>query len=368
MRNIPLVDLKRQYKSIKKEINLAIKKVLDSTNFILGDECDKFEKEFAFFCGAKYAVGLGSGLAALELGMRALDIGPGDEVLTPANSFIASASSISFTGAKPVFVDCEEETFNIDLKKAEQAITKKTKAIMPVHLYGQLGDMEEVMRFAKKYKLFVIEDACQAHGASFKDRKSGSFGHVTAFSFYPGKNLGAYGDGGALVTNSSKIAEVVRTMRNYGQKEKYNHIFLAWNSRLDTIQAVILRVKLKHLDRWNEKRLEHAKLYNSLLETLPIIPPRISPEYVHVFHLYVIRVKNRDGLSKYLKEKGIATGIHYPIPIHLQKAYKYLGHKKGDFPVTEKLADEILSLPMFPELRKEEIKYISKQIAFFYNV
>lgn len=368
MKKIPFVDLQRQYKEIQNGIDKAIKDVLETSQFILGSQLEKFEGGFAKFCGVKYAVGMGSGLTALELGMRALGVGVGDEVITPVNSFIASSSAISFTGATPIFVDCLEDTFNIDIKKAEKLITKRTKAIMPVHLYGQLANMEEVMRFAKKYKLFVIEDACQAHGASFKDRKSGSFGHVTAFSFYPGKNLGAYGDGGALVTNSAKIAEVVRTMRNYGQKEKYNHIFLAWNSRLDTIQAAILRIKLKHLDKWNKGRLEYAKLYNSLLKNLPIILPKIFPNYTHVFHLYVIRVKEREKLSKYLKEKGIATGIHYPIPIHLQKAYKNLGYKKGDFTVAEKLADEILSLPMYPELKKAEVKYICKQIASFYNV
>lgn len=367
MKNIPLVDLKKQYKKIKKEVGSSIQKVLNSTHFIMGDECNEFEKEFARFCKVKYAVGVGNGLAALELGMRALGIGPGDEVLTPVNSFMASSSSISFTGAKPVFVDCFEDTFNIDVKKAEKAITRRTKAIMPVHLYGQLADMEAILELAKKYKLFVVEDACQAHGASFKGKRAGSFGDIAAFSFYPGKNLGGYGDGGMIVTNETKLAEKIKIMRNYGQKEKYHHIYLAWNSRLDTIQAAVLRVKLKYLNGWNQKRLKYAKLYNKYLNGLPITTPKIFSNYTHIFHLYVIRVKEREKLAKYLAAKGISTGLHYPVPIHLQEAYASLGYKKGDFPVVEKLASEILTLPLFPEMTEKEIRYISKQISNFYN-
>lgn len=364
---INFVDLNRQYQEIKREVDETIKRVLNSSQFILGTECEEFEKEFAKFCGVKFAIGVGSGLSALELGMRALGIGPGDEVITPANSFIASASSISFTGAKPVLVDCREDTFNIDVEKAEKVITIKTKAIMPVHLFGQVADMDAVLKVAKKYKLYVVEDACQAHGASFKGKKAGSFGDVAAFSFYPGKNLGAYGDGGMVVTNNKKIAEKVRMLRNYGQKEKYKHLLLGWNSRLDNLQAAILRVKLRKLKDWNAKRLENVKAYNEFLKNVPVKLPKIFPDYGHVFHLYVIRTKEREKLAKRLWENGISTQMHYPIPIHLQPAYENLGYKNGDFPVTERLADEILSLPMFPQLRPSEINYICDQIKSFYR-
>ncbi len=367
MKNIAFVDLKRQYKEIKIEVDDAIGGVLGSSQFILGEECERFEKEFAKFCRVKYAIGVGSGLSALELSMRALDIGPGDEVITPANSFIASSSSISFTGAKPVLVDCYENTFNIDVEKCEKAITKKTKAIMPVHLFGQVANMEKVLKLAKKYKLNVIEDACQAHGASFKNKMAGSFGDVAAFSFYPGKNLGAFGDGGIVVTSNKKIAEVIKMLRNYGQREKYIHLTLGENSRLDNIQAAILRVKLKILSKWNRKRVENAKLYNKLLKGLPLVLPKIRSNYNHVFHLYVVRIKERDKLAKFLAGKGISTQMHYPIPIHLQPAYRELGYKMGDFPIAEKLASEILSLPMFPELTNSEIKYICSQIKAFFH-
>lgn len=367
MKNIPFVGLKRQYNEINSKIDKAIKNVLNSAHFILGEECEEFEKEFAQFTGIKYAIGVGNGSSALELSLRALEIGPGDEVLTPANSYIASASCISFVGAKPVFVDVLEDSFNIDAKKAEKLITKKTKAILPVHLYGQVADMEEILKLAKKYKLYVLEDACQAHGASFKKKKAGSFGDMAAFSFYPGKNLGAYGDGGMVVTNNKELADKIRMFRNYGQKEKYKHLKLGWNSRLDNLQAAVLRVKLTKLNKWNLKRLENAKLYNKLLDGLPIITPKIFPDYNHIFHLYVIRANKREELADFLVKKGISVQMHYPIPIHLQEAYKELKYKKGDFPITEKLAKEILSLPMFPELKIAEIKYICKAIKSFYR-
>lgn len=364
---IAFVDLKSQYNEIKTELDSAIKKVINSSQFILGEEGDLFEREFARFTGCKYALGVGNGSSALELILRALDIGPGDEVITPVNSYIASSSCISFTGAKPVLVDCIEDTFNIDVKKAEKLITKRTKAIMPVHLYGQVADMEAVSKLARKYKLLVVEDACQAHGASFKGKMAGSFGDGAAFSFYPGKNLGAMGDGGMVVTNNKDLAEKIKLLRNYGQKEKYQHLILGSNSRLDNLQAAILRVKLKKLKRWNVKRLENAKLYNRLLVGTPVITPKIFPNYNHIFHLYVIRIRQRERLIKYLAEKGIATQMHYPLPIHLQPAYKDLGYKKGDFPVAEKIASEILSLPMFPQLKLEEIKYICQEIKAFYR-
>lgn len=367
MKTIPLVDLKAQYQTIKPEVNSAIKNVLESTHFILGEEVESFEQKFAKFQDAKYAAGVASGLSALEIGMRALGIGEGDEVITPVNSFIASSSAISFTGAKPILVDCEENSFNISPEEIEKKITKRTKAIMPVHLYGRPADMDQILRIAKKYNLMVVEDACQAHGASYKGKKVGSIGIFGAFSFYPGKNLGAYGDGGILTTNDEQLIKTVSSMRNYGQTKRYHHRYLAWNSRLDTIQAAVLLVKLKYLESWSKARLNAARLYNKLLKDTPVITPRIPEDSIHVFHLYVIRTPKRDLLSDYLNKEGIATGLHYPVPIHLQEAYKQLGHRKEDFPVSEKLSGEILSLPMFPELKEPQIEYISKTIKKFFK-
>lgn len=367
MKKIAFVDLKRQYQSISDEIDEAIFKILNAAQFILGEECERFEKEFAEFIGTKFAVGVGSGTAALELGLRALGIGKEDEVITPANSFIASSFAITLVGAKPILADCREDTFNIDVKKAEKLITSKTKAIMPVHLYGQVADMEGILKLAKKYRLLVIEDACQAHGASFKGRKAGGFGDVAAFSFYPGKNLGGYGDGGIVTANDKAIAEKVKLLRNFGQKEKYKHLILGENNRLDNLQAAVLRVKLKYLEEWNGKRLKNAIIYNDLLRKLPVITPKLFPGYEHIFHLYVIRVKKRNELMQHLSSKGISTVMHYPIPIHLQPAYKQLGYKKGDLPVTEMLSEEILSLPIFPEIKKREIGYICREIENFYS-
>lgn len=359
---IPLVDLKLQYKEIKREIDSTITEVIGSSQFILGEKVHEFEKEFASICGVRYAVGLDSGMSALELGMRALGIGPGDEVITPANSFIASASSISFTGATPVFIDCDEGSYNIDVNKIEKKITKKTKAIMPVHLFGLPANMNEILKIAKKYKLKIIEDACQAHGAKYRGKSTGSFGDFAAFSFYPGKNLGAYGDAGALVTNNKKTFQTVSMMRNYGQKRKYHHKFLAWNRRMDTIQAAILLVKLRHLKKWNTKRQKIADLYRKHLSGVNIKLPQKPIDRTHVYHQFVIRVNNRNKVQKELTNRGVSTGIHYPIPIHLQEAYSSLGHKKGDFPTSEKLAGEILSLPMYPELSEKQIVFIAKSI------
>lgn len=364
---INFVDLGKQYKEIKDEVDPQILKVIQSSQFILGNKCSEFEEKFARFIGTKYALGVGNGLSALELGMRSLGIGSGDEVLTPANSFIASSSSISFTGAKPVLVDCLEDTFNMDVDLAEKLITKRTKAIMPVHLYGQVADMDKIIKLAKKYHLYIVEDACQAHGASFKSKMAGSFGDVSAFSFYPGKNLGAYGDGGMVVTNNKETFNKVKLLRNYGQEEKYKHIALGWNSRLDNLQAAVLLIKLRKLKQWNAKRLANAKLYNTLLENTPVIVPKLFPEFEHTFHLYVTRVNQREELAQYLHSNGISNQMHYPIPIHLQPAYKNLGYKKGDFPITEKLAAEILSLPMYPELKSSEIQYICQKIKAFYR-
>lgn len=365
MPNIRLVDLSRQHKRLKKEINSAIARVLASSHFILGEEVEKFEEEFAHFCGAKYCVGLDNGSSALELGLRALGIGPGDEVITPVNSFIASSSAISFAGATPVWVDCDPQTYNIDVTQIERAITKKTRALMPVHLCGQPAAMDKILTLAKKYKLLVVEDACQAHGATFVGKPIGSLGIWAAFSFYPGKNLGALGDAGALVTNNKIVADKVRMMHNYGQVDKYHHKVLAWNRRLDGLQAAILRVKLKHLRHWNELRRSHAKLYNHLLAKLPVVCPYEYPRGTHIYHLYVIRTKKRDALRKFLTSRGIETGIHYPIPIHKQRAYRPIRSSRR-YPVAERLAKESLSLPMFPELSEKEVRYVCQTIRQFF--
>ncbi len=362
---VKFVDLNRQYQALKPEIDHAIARVLDRTDFVLGEEVRRFEEEFAAYCQTNYAVGLDSGTSALELGLRALGIKAGDEVLVPANSFIASALAVSFTGATPVFVDVDPVTYNIDVGQLVQRITPRTKAIMPVHLYGQPAGMDAIMEIAERYSLFVIEDACQAHGARYKRRRVGSIGHAAAFSFYPGKNLGAYGDGGALVTNDPQIADRVRMMRNYGQREKYHHLSMGWNRRLDTLQAAVLRVKLRYLDGWNALRRRWAARYDQLLQDCDVVRPVASPPGEHVYHLYVIQVEERDRLQAHLAANGIATGIHYPIPIHLQPVYTALGHRVGSFPVTERCAPRLLSLPMFPELRTDEIERIVGCISSF---
>ena len=365
--NISLVDLKRQYNSIKDEVNTKINEVLQNTYFILGENTEAFEEEFANYCGVKHAIGVASGSDALTLSLKALGIEEGDEVITVPNTFIATVDAISRNGAKPVFVDIDLETYNINVAKIEEKITDKTKAIIPVHLYGQPADMDAIIKIAKKkYDLKIIEDACQAHGAEYKGKKVGSLGEVGCFSFYPAKNLGAYGDGGMVVTNNEEIAERIKMLRNYGQSKKYYHDFMGYNSRLDEIQAAVLRVKLRYLDEWNDKRREYAKLYNELLKNVSGVETPIEKEFVkHVYHLYVIRCKNRDELQQYLSSKGVSTGIHYPIPVHLQKAYKHLEYKQGDFPITEKYSKEILSLPMFPELLEDEIKYVVNCIKKF---
>ncbi|HEV2139683.1 MAG TPA: DegT/DnrJ/EryC1/StrS family aminotransferase [Candidatus Dormibacteraeota bacterium] len=362
---IPLVDLKAQYALIQGEVDAAIARVVRNADFILGGDVEAFESEFAAYCQAAHAVGLDSGLSALELGMRALGIGPGDEVITPAHSFIASSSAISFTGATPVWVDVDPSTYNIDPAQVEAAITQRTKAIMPVHLYGQAADMDPILEIAKRRRLYVVEDACQAHGARYRGKRVGSLGDIAAFSFYPGKNLGAYGDAGALVTNNVDVADMVRTMRNYGQRKKYDHRFLAWNRRMDTLQAAVLRAKLPHLDAWNDARRRHASVYDELLVGTGAQLPRVARDRDHVYHLYVIQIARRDALLQHLVEAGIHAGIHYPIPIHLQEAYRDRGKGPGSFPVTEAAAPRLLSLPMYPELREDQLRRITDVVARF---
>lgn len=363
--NVPFVDLKAQYRTIAEEVNEGIGRVLENTDFILGRDVELFEQEFADYCGARFGVGMDNGTSALELALRACGIGEGDEVITVANTFIATASAIAFTGARPVLVDIDPHTYNIEVGAVEQAITDRTKAIMPVHLYGQPVDMDPIMELAMARGLIVIEDACQAHGALYKGRRVGSIGDAACFSFYPAKNLGGYGDGGILVTNDEDIANRVKMLRNYGQKEKYHHLFIAYNRRLDTLQAAVLRVKLRRLDEWNQARRKNAQLYDELLASTEVIRPEEASYAKHVYHLYVVRVQDRGGLQQYLQSKGISTGIHYPIPIHLQEAYRYLGCQRGDFPITEGCAEEILSLPMYPELTEEQIQYVVEAINGF---
>lgn len=364
---IPFIDLKRQYSLLGPGIEPLIKKVIADGDFILGHDVKLFEENFAQYCQTKYAVGLACGTDAILLALKALGIAPGDEVIIPVNTFIATALPVIILGAKPIFVDIDTNTYNIDVDKIEERITKKTKAIIPVHLYGLIAEMEKIMSLAKKYKLYVVEDACQAHGSEYKGKRAGSFGDIACFSFYPGKNLGAYGDAGAITTNNKNLSDDIRILRNVGQKEKYHHIELGYNSRLDTIQAVVLRAKLSHLDKWNKKRIQHAALYKKLLSGLDIVLPHESDENLSNYHLYVIRVKNRDKLLSYLKNQGINCGIHYLIPLHLQPCMKSLGYKKGDFPIAEQYAKEIISLPMFPELTDREIKLITNHIKKFYG-
>ncbi|MFH1927141.1 MAG: DegT/DnrJ/EryC1/StrS family aminotransferase [Chloroflexota bacterium] len=358
MMKIAFVDLKAQYLSIKDEIDAAVADVIDHTAFIGGEQVRLFEEEFAAFCDVKHALGVGNGTDALELALSACGIGRGDEVITVANTFAATAEAIVSQGAHPVLVDSDPRTYNIDVGKIEECITERTRAIMPVHLYGQPADMDPILELTRRHNLIVIEDAAQAHGARYKGRVAGTMGDVACFSFYPGKNLGAYGDAGAVVTNSEEIASKVALLRNHGASEKYMHEVVGRNSRLDGIQAVVLRVKLRHLRAWNAARRERADWYNELLADLDVVTP-YEPEWSEaVYHLYVIRVAQRDLVRQRLQEVGIATGIHYPIPLHLQPAFRYLGYKESDFETTEAYAGEILSLPMYAELTREQVEGI----------
>lgn len=360
--NIPLIELSTQHKQLRNEINNAIQNVLDRGDFILGQDVFKFEEEFASYCGVKYAIGVDNGLSALELSLRAFGIGPGHEVIVPAHTFTATAAAISFTGATPVFVDVDPETWTIDVDKIEGAITSRTKAILPVHLYGLPADMNMILGIAEKYNLVVVEDACQAHGAVYKGRKVGSLGNAAGFSFYPTKNLGACGDAGIVTTNDANAAEAIRALRNCGQRTKNVHEMHPFNHRLDSIQAAILRVKLKYLDEWIASRRRLADAYNNLLAEANLARPTEPPGYQHVYHLYVIRTQNRDTMQNYLKEQGVGTAIHYPTPVHLQPYYLKNSEPQYSCPVAEKLCSEILSLPMYPELTEEQVAVVASEI------
>lgn len=359
---LPLVDLRAQHTAIAAEVQAAIERVMGNADFILGADVGAFEEEFAGYCEVQHAVGVDSGISALELGMRALGVGPGDEVITPAASFIASSSAISFTGATPVWVDVDPRTYNLDPDRIEAAITPRTKAIMAVHLYGQPADMDRILAVAGRHGLPVIEDACQSHGARYKARRTGSMGIFAAFSFYPSKNLGAYGDAGALTTDDPQLADKVRSMRNYGQRARYEHVYLAWNRRLDTMQAAVLRVKLRHLDAWNQSRRRIASMYDELLAGSDAALPHSLTDVEHVYHLYVIQVAERERVQAELTARGIGTGVHYPVPIHLQPAYLSAGSRAGSFPVTEVAAKRVLSLPMYPELTDADVHRVARAV------
>jgi dTDP-4-amino-4,6-dideoxygalactose transaminase len=355
---VPFADLKAQYHAIRQEIDSAMAAVIAESAFIGGKYAGVFEEAFAAFCGVKYCVGVGNGTDALHIALRSLGVGPGDEVITAANTFIATAEAITMTGARVVFVDCDPATYNIDVRKVPAAITPRTKAIIPVHLYGQPADMTELTKIAREQDLLLVEDAAQAHGAEIGGRRVGTFGRLACFSFYPGKNLGAYGDAGAIVTSDEALAVRCRMIANHGRIRKYDHDFEGINSRLDGLQGAILHVKLGHLEAWTERRRSRAALYDELLKGSGVVTPVAAPGTRHVYHLYVVRVPNRDSVQTELKEAGIATGVHYPIALPSLAAYRYLGHRPEDFPVANRYAGKIISLPMFPEMTDEQVAYV----------
>lgn len=370
---VKFIDLELQYKSIKNEIDSAIQNILNETSFIKGKDVSDFEEFFSKHIGAKHCIGVGNGTDAIIVALKSLGIKQGDEVITAANSFIASSEAISAVGAKVVFIDCDEKSYTIDVNKIEDRITCHTKAIIPVHLYGQPADMDSIHKIAKKYNLYVIEDSAQAHFAEYKTtedgwRKIGTLGHISTFSFYPGKNLGAYGDAGAVLTNNESFARKIRMYANHGRISKYDHEFEGINSRLDSIQAAILNVKLIHLKKWIHQRRKAARYYTELLKNIPEVITPFTPKYSkHAYHLYVVRVKERDALKSYLSKKGIESGIHYPIALPNLSAYKYLNYSSSDFPISSKYSTEILSLPIYPEIKKEQIEYVVSKIDEFYK-
>jgi dTDP-4-amino-4,6-dideoxygalactose transaminase len=365
---IPFLDLNGQNNEIREEIDLSLGKAIKNCDFILGKQEVSFEQEFAGYCGARFGIGVNSGTDALFLALLSLGVGPQDEVIVPVFTYIATAFAVTFTGAKPVFVDIEENTYNIDVHKIEEAITKKTKAIIPVHLFGQPADMQPILKIARKYNLKIIEDAAQAHGAKYKIsennwKRAGNIADIGCFSFYPTKNLGAFGDGGMIICDDRKIFKKLFMLRDYGRKSRYEHVTLGYNSRLDTLQAAILLVKLKYLEKWNMLRRKNAKVYNRLFKNNPkIICPYEADYAKSVYHAYSIRVKNRDKMREHLRKKNIGTMIYYPLPLHLQEVYKSLGGKKGDFPVAEEVAREIISLPLYPHLKEAQIKFIANTL------
>jgi dTDP-4-amino-4,6-dideoxygalactose transaminase len=359
---IPFLDLKAQYNSIKAEVNSAIQRVLDSCQFTLGSEVAAFEEEFAAYSGAKIGVGVNTGTSALHLALLAAGVKAGDEVITVPFTFVATVAAIHYAGARPVFVDIDPRSFNMDTSALEAAITSKSKVILPVHLYGQPADMDPILDVAKKRGLIVIEDAAQAHGAEYKSRRVGSLGAMACFSFYPGKNLGAYGEGGMVVTNDTAYARTLRMLRDWGAERKYEHVLKGYNYRLEGIQGAVLRVKLRHLEAWTEARRSAAILYDKLFAGSGVATPEAMSYARHVYHIYAIRTPHRQAWQQALQEQGIQTGIHYPTPVHMLPAYADLGYKKGQFPQAEKAASEVLSLPMFPELTASQSETVSSAV------
>jgi dTDP-4-amino-4,6-dideoxygalactose transaminase len=359
---IPFVDLKAQYRSIKDEVNAAIMGVIERCEFTLGSEVAAFEKEFAAYCQAEHGIGVNTGTSALHLALLAAGVGSGDEVITVPFTFVATVSAIDYTGAKPVFVDIDPKTFTMDVNAIEAAITEKTKAIIPVHLYGQTADMDPILEIARKRGLVVIEDACQAHGAEYKGRRAGSMGDMGCFSFYPGKNLGAYGEGGMVVTNSPDFTRTIRMLRDWGAEKKYQHVLKGYNFRLEGIQGAVLRVKLKYLEAWTEARRAAAARYDKLFAGSNVYAPYARPDSRHVYHLYAIRTQHRQAWQDTLLAQGIQTGIHYPTPVHLLPAFADLGYQAGQFPHSEQAAREVLSLPMFPELTAAQGEQVAQAV------
>ena len=359
---IPFFDATQQYQQLKKEIDAEIAGVFRNGRFILGPQVEAFEAEFAAYCGARFAVGLANGTEAIALALAACDIGPGDEVITAANTSVFTALAISMVGAQPRFADIDPSTYTLDPSQLEASLSPRTRAIIPVHLYGQPADMSSIVAVARQHSLYIVEDACQAHGAKYRGQRVGSIGHLGAFSFYPTKNLGAYGDGSVAVTSDAALAEKLRWLRDGGRADRYRHVVRGYNSRLDEIHAAVLRVKLRYLDEWNESRRALAALYSQTLEDTSVMIPVEASYAEHVYHLYVIRSRARDTLHRYLADCGIQTHMHYPIPVHLQPAFAGLGYPSGSFPESERACDEVLSLPMFPELREEQVAMVCETL------
>ena len=365
---VPFLDLKAQYSVLKPEIAKALQSVMDNTAFASGPSVQKFEEEFAKFCGAKFCIAVNSGTSALHAALLAHGIQPGDEVITVPNTFIATTWAVTYCGAKPVFVDVDPDTYLMNPDLIEKTITPKTKAILPVHLYGQPADMDTINKISKKHGLIVIEDAAQAHAATYNGKRIGGLGNTTCFSFYPGKNLGAYGEGGAVVTDDEKIADHIRLLRDHAQPKKYYHEFIGYNYRMDGLQGAVLSVKLKYIQEWTDKRNDIARKYsNGLKDIEDLQVPYVRKNSVSAFHLYVIHTEKRDELMAHLQEQGIAAGLHYPIPIHLQKAYKHLNHKKGDFPIAEMNAEQCLSLPIYAEMTDEQVDIVAGNIKKYFE-
>jgi dTDP-4-amino-4,6-dideoxygalactose transaminase len=366
--NVPYFDLKAQYAELRSEIAAALDRVCQNASFILGEEVARFEQAFARYCEVKHCVALNSGTSALHLALLSAGVGPGDEVITTANTFIATAEAICYTGAKPVFTDIDPATANLDPALIERAITARTKAILPVHLYGRPANLDPMLEIAERHHLVVIEDACQAHGARYRGKRVGGFGHSAVFSFYPGKNLGAYGEGGALTTNDDFVAEFVREMRSHGESKRYFHDRIGYNYRMDGFQGAVLNVKLKYLDRWTAQRQEFARLYRERLSGSRVRLPRLrlpedDPQAESVYHLFTPWVQNRDAVREQLVLKGVQSAVHYPVPVHLQKALSYLGYKPGSLPHTEKACAEVISMPLFPEMSREQVIYAAETLG-----